>query len=258
MKIRNPKSRFDLKIGRNDFILDVGGGHNPHHRANIVIDRYVSDNTHRCGNLKILQNQQLIIADGMFLPLKDKTFEYVISSHALEHVEDPSVFLNELSRVAKKGYVETPSLIGEWLIPKKSHVWAILEIDEKIVLMKKKIIGLTPSLDFGDLLQKYVSNNSIEFNIFMRTNPNLFTVRYEWKDEIDYVVNPDDGYLRSFFVNSWDEEKILTMVPRKSKFGMITSFLLGFTEVVFVSAKYRIMDVYIYIKNSLNKIVKSS
>jgi len=238
MKIRNPKSRFDLKIGRNDFVLDVGGGSNPHYRANVVIDRYLSNNTHRGDNLKILGNQHLIIADGMFLPLKDKTFEYVLSSHALEHVENPSVFLSELSRVGKRGYIETPSLIGEYLIPKKSHRWAILEIDEKIVLIEKKIIGLNPPFDFGDLLQKYVMKNSIEFNIFKRTNPNLFTVRYEWKDEIDNVVNPDDEKLLSFFVHSWDEKKILKIVPKKSKFDMIASFLLGFTELIFDYFKY--------------------
>ena len=258
MKIRNPKSRFDLKIGRNDFVLDVGGGHNPHPRANVVIDRYLSNNAHRCGDLKILGNQHLIIADGMFLPLKDKMFEYALSSHALEHVEKPYVYLSELSRVGKRGYLEVPSLIGEYLVPKKSHRWAILEIDEKIVLMNKQIIGLSSPFDFGDLWQKHVMYDSIEFNIFMRTHPNLFTIRYEWKDEINCVVDPDDENLRSFFVHSWDEKKILKIIPKKSKLDMIASFLLGFTEFIFDCAKYRIRYIFLKIRDSLNNIVKSS
>jgi len=50
MKIRTPKSRFDLKIGRNDFVLDVGGGHNPHPRANVIIYRYLYNKAHRSGD----------------------------------------------------------------------------------------------------------------------------------------------------------------------------------------------------------------
>ena len=39
------------------------------------------------------------------LPFKDKEFDFVIASHVAEHVDDISYFLNELSRVEKKGYI---------------------------------------------------------------------------------------------------------------------------------------------------------
>ena len=129
-------------------------------------------------------------------------FRAKVGCHVLEHVKNPSAFLNEISRVGKRGYIETPSLIGEYLIPKRSHKWVVLELDKKIVLMKKEDIGLTPSLEFGDLFQKYVVPNSIEFRLFMRAYPDLFTVRYEWKDKIDYVINPKNPKLRSFFISS--------------------------------------------------------
>jgi ubiquinone/menaquinone biosynthesis C-methylase UbiE len=237
MKIRNPKSRFNRQIGKKEFVLEVGGENNPHPRANVVVDKFPLDNTHRCGNLKVLKKQGFMVADGEDLPFKNKEFDYVISCHVLEHVENPAKFLDELSRVGKRGYLETPSLIGEYLIPKKSHKWVILELKEKIVLMKKEDIGFKPSLEFGDLLQKYVAPNSIEFRLFMRAYPDLFTVRYEWKDSIDYVVNPKNPKLRSFFISPWDEEKILTIVKRKSKFEQIISFLLVFTEMTFGFAK---------------------
>jgi len=211
MKIRNPKSRFDIRISPNDHVLDVGGGNNPYPRANIVVDKFPISNYHRSGNLKILKKQKFVVAGGENLPFKDKTFDYVISSHVLEHVNNPSIFLEEISRVGKKGYIEAPSLIGEYLIPKKSHKWVVLELDEKIVLMEKNIINLTPSIEFGDLFQKYIAPNSIEFRILMKTYPNLFTVRYEWKESIDYIVNPINSKLRAYFTSPWDEEKILAM-----------------------------------------------
>ena len=42
--------------------------------------------------------------------------------------------------MSKRGYIETPSLLGEFLFPKQSHKWVILDIDdkefaEKIVLL---------------------------------------------------------------------------------------------------------------------------
>lgn len=226
MKIRNPISRFDLQIQKTDFVLDVGGGGNPHPRANVVCDKFPFDDAPRCGPLKVLKNQKFTKADGEAIPFKNKEFDYIISCHVLKHTQNPAKFLDELSWVGKRGYLKIPSLIGEYLIPKKSHKWVILELEEKIVLMKKEDIGLTPSLEFGDLLQKYVAPNSIEFRIFMKAYPDLFTVRYEWNDKIDYVINPKNPKLRSFFISPWDEEKILTIVKRKSKFKQVISFLV--------------------------------
>ena len=233
MKIRNPKSRFNLRIKNGDFVLDIGGGDNPHPRANVVVDKFLLDNTHRSHSLRLLKRQNLIVADGERLPFKDKAFDYVICSHVIEHVVEPFKFLKELSRVGKRGYIESPSLIGEYLIPKKSHRWAILELEKKIVLMNKEDIGLTPSLEFGDLFQKHLIPNSIEFRILMRTYPNIFTVRYEWAEQIDFIINPADPRLRSFFTSSWDKEKIVAMVGDKSKLGQITSFLSGLTGIAF-------------------------
>lgn len=233
MKIRNPKSRFDLKINKDDFVLDVGGGNNPYPQANVVVDKHPFTNYHRSGNLKILKKQKFVAADGENLPFKNKEFDYVICCHVLEHSEDPSKFLSELSRVGRKGYIEVPSLIGEYLIPKKSHRWVILELDEKVVLMDKKDIGFNPSIEFGDLFQKHLIPNSIEFRILIKTYPDLFTVRYEWRDEIDFIVGPQDPKLHSFFTSSWDKEKIEDIIRNKSKFKQIVSFLSGLTGIVF-------------------------
>jgi len=105
--------------------------------------------------------------------------------------------------------------------------------------MKKEDIGLVPSLEFGDLFQKHLALNSIEFGILMRTYPNLFTVRYEWAEQIDSIVNPQDPQLRSLFTASWDKEQIIAMVGEKSRFGQIVSFLSGLTRLAsdFIKSK---------------------
>src|SRR5215467_13052677 len=112
MKISTPRSRYQLSIKKTDYVLEVGGGHNPHPRSNVVVDKYVDDNTHRSNNLKVLPNQKFLQADGENLPFENKEFDYVICCHVLEHVPNPEKFVSEQSRVADKGYIETPSLIG--------------------------------------------------------------------------------------------------------------------------------------------------
>ena len=130
MKIRNPKSRYKLKISKYKNIIDVGGGHNPHPKATVVADKFVDTNYHRSGDIKVLENQKFINADGENLPFEYNSFYYSISCHVLEHVDKPELFINELKRVSNKGYIETPSLFGEILAPKESHKWFILEIDK--------------------------------------------------------------------------------------------------------------------------------
>ena len=111
MKERNPKSRFNLSIAKTDRVLEVGGGHNPHPRSNIIVDKFTDTNYHRSGDIKVLKHQQFLAADGENLPFKDKEFDYVICCQVLEHVENPVKFLSEQFRVARRGYIETPSLL---------------------------------------------------------------------------------------------------------------------------------------------------
>ncbi|MBN2013141.1 class I SAM-dependent methyltransferase [candidate division KSB1 bacterium] len=232
MKIRNPNSRFKIKPKRSDLVLEVGGGHNPHPRSNIVVDKFHDSNYHRSDDVKVHKDQLFLIADGEHLPFKDNAFDYVINNHVIEHVPDPAQFFDELSRVAKRGYVEAPSLIGEHLIPKESHTWGILEIDDKIVMMKKSNLSYIPKLDFGDLLLYFIAQNSIGFKILQKTYPNLLTVRYEWQDKIDYIIEPSDPELRSYFMQTWDMEKITKVFKRKSKVEELVTSVAAFFEVL--------------------------
>lgn len=92
--------------------MEVGPGHNPSHRANVVTEKFTDQNYHRCGDMKIYPHQIFANADGENLPFKDKEFDYVICNQVLEHVENPEKFISEQCRVASRGYMETPSLLG--------------------------------------------------------------------------------------------------------------------------------------------------
>lgn len=216
MKISNPTSRHKLKIAARSLVLDVGSGHNPHPRANVVTDKFIDSNFHRADNIKVLKKQRFVEADGERLPFQDKEFDYVICCHVVEHVDDPAKFLNELSRVGKMGYLEAPSLIGEFLIPKASHKWVLLELENKIIMVDKMRLGLTSSHDFGDVFLTFLPKVSFGYKIFQRTQPQIFTVNVEWKDSIDFIIEPEDKDLRKFFTQAWNKEMLDSILSKKS------------------------------------------
>lgn len=217
MKLNNPKNRFSLAIGKNDMVLEVGGGHNPHPRSNVVVDKFVESNYHRHSDIKILEHQQFVQADGERLPFNDKEFDYVICNQVLEHVDDPISFLKEQSRVASRGYIETPSLIVEYLFPKEAHKWLVLELNNKLVLVDKEKYWFKTNLDFGFLFLTWLQKTSVGYKVLMDTKPNFMTIRYQWKDDIECVVNPEDSETIKYFTQAWDEQMTKLFFPAKSK-----------------------------------------
>jgi SAM-dependent methyltransferase len=216
MKIRTPKTMEDLLIKKKHSVLEVGGGNHPDKRAHVVVDKYVDDNTHRSGDLKVLKNQKFIQADGEHLPFKDNEFDYVICRHVLEHVEDPIQFVKEQARVAKRGYMETPSLLGEYIAPKESHRWLIQDIDNKLVLYDKEVLKFNPWMDFGEVFLYYLPKTSIGFKILERTHASILTVNYEWTDEIEILVNPENEYYLNHFIKPWDERICDKLLVKRS------------------------------------------
>lgn len=89
-------------------VLDVGSGHRPHEDATHLVELLVENDTQRGKKMKVL-GRTLIQADVEAIPFKDKSFDYVYACHVLEHTKDPETACNELMRVAKAGYIETPS-----------------------------------------------------------------------------------------------------------------------------------------------------
>jgi SAM-dependent methyltransferase len=216
MKVRNPKDRF-LKLPRSYKVLDVGGGDNPHRRANVVVEKNPEDNTHRLGDMVVKEDKEYFFVDGSFLPFENQSFDFVFCSHVLEHVEDPVLFMQEQFRIAPRGYLETPSLLGEHLAPKDSHKWVIQEVDGKVVMFDKEKLGFGAKNDFGDLFLDYLPKNSIGYKILERTHPNLLTVRIEWKHGLEILVNPfDNPEYVALFKKPWTEEVYSKYFPEKS------------------------------------------
>ena len=139
----------------------------------------------------------------------------LVGKQVIEHSEDPIKFINELTRVAKCGYIEVPSLIGEYLAPKKSHKWAILEIDNKLVFYEKsKILG-NYEKDYGEVFLNYLPYQSLPYKLTLITEPKILTIRHEWENNVEVLVNPKDEYFSKYFLSEWNREMAEKIFPRR-------------------------------------------
>jgi hypothetical protein len=69
-----------LSIKSTDRVLEIGSGNRPRKRSDVLCDKFVVDNTERSGGDNIvIDTRPFVVADGLALPFKDKSFDYVIS-----------------------------------------------------------------------------------------------------------------------------------------------------------------------------------
>jgi SAM-dependent methyltransferase len=174
-----------LNIERGDLVLEVGSGHNPKTRADVLCDKYIEDNTQRGGTL--ILDRPLIVADGEALPFRGKSFDYVICSHVLEHADDAVRFLSEVERVGRAGYIETPSEVAERLYGWDYHRWYVNVMHGQLVLRPK-----TERSPFGQLFHRLAARDR-DFARFHERYHHLMLVQYEWSDRIDYRVDLPAG-----------------------------------------------------------------
>jgi SAM-dependent methyltransferase len=168
-----------LSIRPGDVVLDVGSGDRPHPLASVLVDRFLDDSSQRHGS-PLVMDRPVVAADVSRLPFRDKTFDYVIASHVLEHHTDPIGAARELSRVARRGYVETPTEIWELILGWDFHVCvAYLDPDGTIVFKRKS----RPVSPLGELGFRLAEVEPLLEDL-IRNHPDLFYVSLEWSDFI--------------------------------------------------------------------------
>jgi len=177
------KSR--LPVHENGLVLDVGSGGTPYPRSDVLLDR-LTGAQHRCGD-SMLVDRPSVFGDAQRMPFKDKAFDFVVASHILEHMSDPEIFLKELQRVAKAGYIETPNAIFERFRPYDIHSLEVMSVDNVLHIHKKNqpvedsFLGNLGFLDRDRRWKKF---------FFERID--MFHVRLYWDTEIQYQIHNNE------------------------------------------------------------------
>jgi len=153
-------------------VLDIGCGYTANKNATVIAD--VQD----LSNFYL--NKTFVKITDKKLPFKDGEFDFVIASHVIEHVEDFSFFIKELERVAKKGYIELPTRLGDNLVfeNKSDHIWWFIFDDQK-----KKLVGSKKN----QLVEPFMSvaTSKIIDNYFRES----MVLELYWEEKIDYVID---------------------------------------------------------------------
>jgi hypothetical protein len=112
--------RLRALLDDDALVLDVGGWASPISRADWVADLLPYGTRGLYGDPDADPERfdattwvELDICAAEPWPFADNQFDFAICSHTLEDVRDPIRVCAELSRVARAGYVETPSRIQE-------------------------------------------------------------------------------------------------------------------------------------------------
>jgi len=128
------RRRFSVDGGP---IVDVGSGAFPNGEADILVDLELFDSRHRHG-LPLVADRPLAVALVEALPFRDGAFSFAIASHIAEHVDDPAGLCDELKRVARRGYIETPSPIADVLLHEDYHLWRVRSRRGRLVFTAKR------------------------------------------------------------------------------------------------------------------------
>ena len=167
-----------LKENQNWKVLDIGCGYTANENATVVSDVQDLSNFYK--------DKQFVKITEKKLPFKDNEFDFVITSHVIEHVDDFQFFISEIERISKKGYIELPTKLGDNLVFENSndHLWMFEYNDvSNIHLASKKQEFIKPfvSVSTAKKLEK-IFRQSLILEII-------------WSDKIDYKIlsNEIDG-----------------------------------------------------------------
>lgn len=185
-------------------VLDVGSGHRPNRRANVLIDNELNETEHRSGKkASVPSDKKMVVGDALNMPFKDKEFDFIIASHIAEHIDDPEQFCKELARVGKRGYIETPGALDEFFLNEPFHKWIVSKKDNCLVFKEKKIFK--PFSDFFYGL--YYLNESRTGHKPLYSTNYLFKLKSKFIGKIwPYLPNT---YTRFYWENSIQVKVIL-------------------------------------------------
>jgi glycosyltransferase involved in cell wall biosynthesis len=191
-----------IEVNPEWLVLDVGSGHNPNGRADILLDRGLEPSEHRTGQRTVIPTGRgMVIGDATAMPFINGAFDYAIASHIAEHVEQVEALMSELQRVAQRGYLETPGLLTEYISNVPYHRWLVRKTIDGIVFERKKIFRVPNPLLFAffnlndsiDGRKTYKSHNSFLMAVHRSITrvwkflPSAYT-KYHWQGNIKYQV----------------------------------------------------------------------
>ncbi len=173
-----------LKENSSWKILDIGCGYTANQHANTIADIQDLSNFYK--------DRKFVRITDKKLPFKDNEFDFVITSHVIEHVEDFQFFIHEIERISKQGYIELPTRLGDNIVFEnlKDHIWWFKyndELNSLTVSKKNQILEPFMSVSTAKKLES-IFRESLVMEIY-------------WKDKINFKLDDNLEFKTAIKIN---------------------------------------------------------
>lgn len=163
-----------LKENKNWNILDIGCGYTANPYANVVADAQDLSSFYK--------KKKFIKINSKKLPFNDNEFDFVVTSHVIEHVEDFEFFIKEIERISKQGYIELPTRLADNLVFENliEHIWWFKYDDETNLLLASKK---------NQIIEPFITvSTSKKLDLIFRES---LVLELFWENKIDFKIDGD-------------------------------------------------------------------
>jgi MoaA/NifB/PqqE/SkfB family radical SAM enzyme/SAM-dependent methyltransferase len=186
---------YDFGILPGDKVLDIGSGNNPFVLATHLADITTSDDAYGRADVpfKYVDGKPVYEVNLESTNFHDKEFDFVYCSHVLEHVENPAKACDELMRIAKRGYLETPTVSKDiWLNTAKisNHIWKVEKSNDNLIFNKYKDEELN-GIGSDVAMMMHINPQSKRekaFSALIYLKPELMNTMLLWNNYFSYKV----------------------------------------------------------------------
>ncbi len=186
-------------------IVEIGPGRQPFSLATEFVDWQ---------NSSILANQTVHCLDINKdpLPYANKSVDFIYCRHTLEDIYNPLWLCQEMSRIAKSGYIETPAPIAECCrgVDASSPPWRGYHHHRYLVWNDGNILIFLPKYP----IIEYLNFGEEEENMIRILNGGMlyWNTYFFWNDQIEYKLLQHDQDFRI----SFQYQEIITKALQKS------------------------------------------
>lgn len=186
-----------ISIKPTDRVLEIGPGGTPHPRSDIYLDidpKYFKDEEEALlqrGSAPALKaSKPIIYYDGLKFPFDKDEFDYIICSHVLEHVTDVKMFMSEIFRVGKAGYIEYPTIFYDYIynIPVHKQLLHYNSKDRALFHMAK---GNTSLSEFQGVQKVFLETLSNGYSELIECLKEYMFEGFEWREPFTLIQAKD-------------------------------------------------------------------
>ncbi len=181
---------LSITTGRHEKVIDIGSGHSPLIRADVLCDKTVIDTVQRPVPSAFVVPGRFVLGDILELPFQEKAFDFAYCKNILEHVGDPVRACAEMSRIARRGLIRAPSHLWEIMGGSRSHLWLISCQEKRLIFTRKAGRHVRLNSQIPERVR-----NSAHYERLFRAFPDLFYVEHSWEDsiEVEKVFEEDES-----------------------------------------------------------------